>query len=203
MPLPETIAVKYTEEDAEFLSVRPVVRQTFRLHELLDMILSVTGKDLARVQKVLRSGTVVFHFYRYRWEGFTAPEAEFADDLAAALAQFPDPDPRRPFVADECTVLIVETGSQTPPEWKKEEASQRRFLRRKSFWAALMELAENRPLYLTYSYDRKGDLYVLVVTPEQRQQLSENGPRLLPSSSRGPLASLSRAPRLLFLCPRK
>ena len=30
VPLPETIAVKYTEEEAEYLSMRPLVRQTFR-----------------------------------------------------------------------------------------------------------------------------------------------------------------------------
>jgi hypothetical protein len=70
--LPETIPVRYTEEEAEYLSVRPVVRQTFRLQELVDMVLSVTGKDLARVRQILRSGTVVFHFYRYWWQGFEA-----------------------------------------------------------------------------------------------------------------------------------
>src|ERR1700676_1344415 len=89
MPLPETIPVRYTEEEAGYVSFRPVVRQTFRTHELLDMVLSVTGKDAARVRQILRSGTVVFHFYRYWWEGFEVDEAE----LAALLAHFPDPDP--------------------------------------------------------------------------------------------------------------
>ena len=51
MPLPETIPVRYTEEEAGYVTVRPLVRQTFRLDELLDMILSVAGKDAA-----LRSG---------------------------------------------------------------------------------------------------------------------------------------------------
>lgn len=204
MPLPETIPVKYTEEDAEFVSVRPVIRQTFRLHELLDMILSVTGKDLARVQKVLRGGTIVFHFFRYRWEGFTAAEEEFSKELAAALTLFPDPDPGRLFVAEECKAVILETGSQTPPEWKRAEASQRRFLRRKDFWAVLMELAGGAKLqYVNYSYDRKGDLYAMSLSGEQKQELVETGQRLLPTALRGPLASLPRAQRLLFLCPRR
>ena len=63
--------------------MRPLVRQTFRLNELLDMILSVAGKDVARVRQLLHSGTVVYHFYRYSWAGFDASEAE----LRAALAQ--------------------------------------------------------------------------------------------------------------------
>ena len=64
MPLPETIPVRYTEEEAGYVTVRPIVRQTFRLDELLDMILSVAGKDAARVRQLLHSGTVVYHFYR-------------------------------------------------------------------------------------------------------------------------------------------
>jgi len=62
VPLPETIPVRYTEEEAGYVTVRPVVRQTFRLTELLDMILSVAGKDTARVRQLLHSGTVVYHF---------------------------------------------------------------------------------------------------------------------------------------------
>ena len=41
------------------MSVRPVVRQTFRQDELLDMILRVTGKDVARVRQILRAGSIV------------------------------------------------------------------------------------------------------------------------------------------------
>ena len=92
MPLPETISVRYTEEEAGYITVRPLVRQTFSLGELLDMILSVAGKDLTRVQQLLHSGTVVYHFYRYTWTGFDADPTE----LSAALAKFPDADPARP-----------------------------------------------------------------------------------------------------------
>lgn len=63
MPLPETIPVRYTEEEADNFSIRPVKRQTFRLRELVDMILRVTGKDQARVQQILKSGTLVYHFF--------------------------------------------------------------------------------------------------------------------------------------------
>ena len=102
MPLPETIPVRYTEEEAGYVTVRPLVRQTFRLDELLDMILSVAGKDVARVRQLLHSGTVVYHFYRYSWTGFDVDEAE----LAAALAKFPDAEPTRPFPAGQCTNAV-------------------------------------------------------------------------------------------------
>ena len=65
MPLPETIPVRYTEEEAGYVSVRPLVKQTFRLHELADMVVSVTGKNPGRVQQVFRAGTLVYHSFRY------------------------------------------------------------------------------------------------------------------------------------------
>ncbi len=92
------------------MTVRPVVRQTFRLEELLDMILSVAGKDVARVRQLLHSGTIVYHFFRYSWTGFDVDDAE----LAAALAQFPDPDPARPFSPAQCTLAILESGGVSP-----------------------------------------------------------------------------------------
>src|SRR4029077_6519299 len=93
MPLPETIAMRLTEEDAGYVTVRPVVKQTFRLAELADMVVSVTGKNVSRVQQILRSGTVVYNGYRYWWEGFASGENE----VLAVLATFPDDDPSRPF----------------------------------------------------------------------------------------------------------
>ena len=199
MPLPETIAVKYTEEDAEFLSVRPVVRQTFRLSELLDMILSVTGKDVPRIQKILRTGTVVFHFYRYRWDAIEADAA----DLAAALHSFPDADPSRPFDPAHCTAVLLDTGSHSPPEWKREEASRKRFLRRRSLWDVLLALAAEAPLrYANYSYDRKADVYALALDPPQRARLASAVMKLAPATARAPLASLPKAQSLLYLCSR-
>src|SRR5579883_3088198 len=72
MALPDQIPLRYTEDDAGYMSVRPVVKQTFRLHELIDMVVSVAGKDPARVQQIVRSGTVVYHGYRYWWEALSA-----------------------------------------------------------------------------------------------------------------------------------
>src|SRR5690348_9336625 len=110
MALPEVISVRYSEEEAGYVSFRPVMRQSFRPDQLLDMVLSVTGKDPARIKQILRSGTVVFHFYRYWWTGFDIDSAE----LTALLARFPDPDPGREFLASECTMIAIESGT-TPP----------------------------------------------------------------------------------------
>ena len=116
MPLPETIPVKYTEEEAEYVSIRPVVRQSFRAAELIDMILGVTGKDLSRIQQILRSGTVVFHSYRYWWEGFEADTAALNEILARYPDSFSENDASRSFRVERCAEAILESsGSPANP----------------------------------------------------------------------------------------
>src|SRR5215472_6237029 len=109
MPLPEQITVRYTEEDAGYMSVRPVVKQTFRLHELVDMVVSVAGKDAARVQQIFRSGTVVYHGYRYWWDALSTDLPE----IERLLAPFPEDDPARPFVPQQATSVLLEMGGGT------------------------------------------------------------------------------------------
>ncbi len=104
-PLPEIIPVKYTEEEAEYLSMRPLVRQEFRSAELVDMIVQVAGKDSGRVQKILGAGTIVFHSFRYWWAGFEADSAA----LNEILKKYPDADPQRTFRAEDCNEVILES----------------------------------------------------------------------------------------------
>ncbi len=202
MPLPETILVCYTEEEAGYVTVRPLVRQTFRLHELLDMILSVAGKDAARVRQLLRSGTVVYHFYRYTWAGFDAEEAA----LAAALAQFPDADPARPFDAGQCTSAVLEGGGAHPKnllELGRAEAARRRMFRRNSFWQRLLEIAaEAKPAYHKYSYERRADIYRLDLDAETLSRIAEAANRLATGKVRSALHVLPGAARILFICRR-
>src|SRR5947199_9811016 len=101
MPLPENIALRFTEEDAGYVTVRPVVKQTFRLAELADMVVSVTGKNVARVQQIFRAGTVVSNRYRYCWVGFASTEIE----VAGLLDRFPDDDPGCPFKSAQITTV--------------------------------------------------------------------------------------------------
>ncbi len=141
------------------MTIRPVVRQTFRMDELLDMILTVAGKDVARVRQILRSGTVVYHFFRYWWTGFDAEEGE----LQAALTRFPDSDPTRPFSAERCVKATFEIVGVNPHpllELDRAVASRRRIFRRQSFWEHLLEIAGREELvYQGYSYGQRSDLY--------------------------------------------
>lgn len=202
VPLPETIPVKYTEEEAEYLSLRPVVRQTFRIRELADMVLGVTGKDVPRIQQILRSGTVVFHSYRYWWQGFEADENE----LRALLAGFPDSDPARPFRIEDCSAVLFESRGHPPrhlAEIGRQAAAKKKLFRFRSFWDSLASLARaHEPSYVEYSYARRADLCALDVTPNELAVLLEDARRLAPRSLRAQLASLPATTRIVFVCPR-
>jgi hypothetical protein len=202
VPLPDSIPVKYTEEEAEYLSVRPVVRQAFSSTELVDMVVSVAGKDLARVQKILSAGTVVFHSFRYWWTGFEADAAS----LREILQKYPDADPSRAFRAEDCAEVILES-SGTPPRHslriRRDEAGKRRLLRSRSFWDNLMNLARNAaPTYREYSYSQHGDIYALSLTPEQIARLAREAARSAPRTLRADLAVLSAISQIVFVCPR-
>ena len=203
MPLPETIPVRYTEEEAGYVTVRPLVRQTFRLDELLDMILSVAGKDVKRVRQLLHSGTVVYHFYRYSWAGFDASETE----LAAALAHFPDADPSRPFAADQCTNAIFDGAGANPRQLldlDRATASKRRLFRGQSIWEGLMEIAAGaNPAYQKYSYERRADFYRLELDAENISRIEEAVNRLATGKLRSALRILPGAASILFVCPRQ
>jgi hypothetical protein len=201
--LPETIPVRYTEEEAEYLSFRRIVRQTFRLQELLDMVLGVTGKDLGRVRQILRSGTVVYHSYRYWWPGFDAD----AEELARALAGFPDADPDRGFRAEECTAVLFESVDQprrSPLELGRAGSSWRRLFRSRSFWDCLLALpGAQPPSYQGYSYARRADLYQLALTSEQVAALGRDAARLAHRELRHLLGRLAETTHLVFVCPRE
>jgi hypothetical protein len=202
VPLPDSIPVKYTEEEAEYLSVRPVVRQAFSSAELVDMVVSVAGKDLARVQKILSAGTVVFHSFRYWWTGFEADAAA----LREILQKYPDADPSCAFRAEDCAEVILES-SGTPPRHslriRRDEAGKRRLLHPRSFWDNLMNLARDAaPAYREYSYSQRGDIYLLALTPEQIARLAREAARSAPRTLRADLAVLSAISQIVFVCPR-
>ncbi len=217
MPLPETIPVKFTEEEADHVSVRPVKRQTFRLRELVDMVLSVTGRDAVRVQQILRTGTVVYHFYRYWWQGIEADAAELEQLLAEFPADFPSEDPRRAFPPKACTVALLEsvTTGRAPVEIERAVAEKKPLFASRSFWDCLLALADSQksaeqqnhadqltPEYAGYSFARRGDLYRMALTSEQSASLSRDAARLAPRSLRGAMEALGVPVRVTFVCPR-
>lgn len=200
MPLPESIPVKYSEEEAEYLSLRPMVRQTFRMRELVDMILAVTGKDRDRVRQVLRSGTAVFHFYRYWWQGFEADAA----DLARLLTEFPDAEPSRAFRMEECTLAQLEAApGRAGLRLEKHQAVKRRLLRRASLWDCLADLAERHPpRYSHYSYDQRADCFVTALTPDDWPETQRGLLRHAPRDLRRAVANLTAISQVNYFCPR-
>ena len=202
MPLPETIPVRFTEEEAEYVSIRPVRWQIFKLRELLDMILSVTGRDLPRVQQILRTGTIVFHFYRYWWQGFETDAAE----LSAVLAEFPVDDQSREFSADECTTIVLESAVKVRQSFdvNKKDADHKSLFGSQSFWGCLLALAEpaQEIKYGGYSFARRADLYRVELSAEQAASLQRNAAKFAPRSLRGAIETMGAVARVVFVCPR-
>jgi hypothetical protein len=203
MPLPAQIPVKYSEDDAQFISIRPLVRQTFRPAELIDMIVSVTGKDHHRVQQILRSGTIVFNSYRYWWDAIEAASTE----LATLLSAYPEPNPSRPFRQENCTEVILESAG-TPPRHTvrlhRTNATRKRLFRTRSLWDALLDLTRPQaPAYREYSYAHHADVYALALAPAAitclTQQAAQHAPRALAAQ----LAVLPKITHAKFLCPRQ
>jgi hypothetical protein len=213
VPLPETIPVRFTEEDAEYVNVRPVKRQTFRLRELVDMVLSVTGRDVARIQKILHSGTIVYHFFRYTWQGFDVDAAELSALLADFPCDFPPGDPRRVFSPQTCASVLIESAvvGRQPVEVPRAVAERKSFFASRSFWDSLLAVAPafsnaaenaNAVIYSGYSYARRADLFRLDLSPEQSAALLRHAARLAPRNLRPAILAQGVPPRIIFVCPR-
>lgn len=202
MALPETIAVRYTEDEAGYVSIRPVVKQTFRADELVDMVLMVTGKETERMQKILKAGTAVYNGFRYWWTGIEAT----AEELGALLGKYPDAEPGRAFRAEDCTAVMLASGGSPARytiELRREDAGRRRLLRQKSLWDSVMKLAKGKePGYLEYSYVRRTDVYALSVTTEEMAALAQEAQRLATREVKAQLGMLGKMMRVVFYCPR-
>jgi len=202
MPLPETIAMRFTEEDAGYVTVRPVVKQTFRLAELTDMVVSVTGKNASRVQQIFRAGTVVYNGYRYWWDGFASKE----DEVTGLLALFPDDDPARVFDPAEVTAVSLEIGGGTQRSLvgiARREASAKKLFHQRNPWEILLKAAQDStPRYEKYSHAERADVYRVHLPFEMAasllKQVLDASPRVL----RKKLSALQPPAALLFFIPR-
>jgi len=203
MPLPDQIPLRYTDEDAGYMSVRPVVKQIFRLPELVDMVVSVTGKDAARLQQILRSGTVVYHGFRYSWDALSAELSE----LERLLLPFPDEDPSRSFVPAEATAALFEMGGgtqRTVTEISCREASPRKLFARQSPWDVLLAFAAASPArYEKYDHGRRADLFRLALPFDQAQRLLTEFLIAAPRKLRYRWSTLRPPAALTFVLPRK
>ncbi len=202
MPLPQQIDLRYTEEDAGYVSVRPVVKQTFQLNELADMVVSVVGKDSARVQQIFRTGTVVYNGYRYTWQGIPAELAE----IEALLAPFPEDDPSRAFDPAKARAVLFEMGGgsqRTVVEITRAEASEKKLFAKSSPWDVLQEAASAaKPRYEKYSHAQRADLFRLTLPFEQARQLLAAMLAAAPRGLRHRWSTLRPPAAVTFLCPR-
>jgi len=202
MPLPENIALRFTEEDAGYVTVRPVVKQTFRLAELADMVVSVTGKNVARVQQIFRAGTVVYNGYRYWWDSFASNENE----VAGLLARFPDDDPARLFNAAQVTSISFEIGGGTQRTLvglARDEASAKKLFQKQSPWEILLTTAKNStPRYEKYFHAERADVFRLHVSFEAAASLLKQMQDASPRALRRKLAAMQPPAAILFFIPR-
>ena len=179
MPLLDTIRVKLSSEAAEYVSITPVVVQEMPVHDLVEHMLGITGKDEARVRDLLLRGTLVSGASRFRWTGWEAqPES-----IRALLATFPDADPSRPFNAAPCKRVVLR-GPRQPIGIPRDIGVTRgvwaRIVRRRTFWDLLMEIASaGKPQYSGYSYRDRADVYQLALGHADVQRIHE-GARLVP-----------------------
>jgi hypothetical protein len=200
MSLPATIPVRYTEDEAEYVSLRPIVRQTFQLRELVEMILSVSGKDAQRIQKLLAAGSVTYHGYRYWWDGFAADLAE----LEVVLGSYPDADPERIFEMARCSAVIFEAAKfKEKVEVSREQGAAGKWYRRGNFWGVVEALAGGAaPAYAGYTYEKRADLYETPIDGAAAGRLVEAAKRYLARPSAALVATMAKARRIVWICPR-
>lgn len=202
MPLPNQIPLRYSDEDAGYVSMRPVVKQTFRLHELIDMIVSVVGKDPHRLQQILHTGTVVYNGYRYTWDSLSADPAE----ITTLLAPFPDDDPSRSFDPAKTSAVLLESGGGTQravTELSRHDLSSKKLFAGDSPWDVLARLASaDPPRYEKYSHARHADLFRLTLSYDRAQQLLAALLDAAPHALRHRWAALRPPAAVTFVCPR-
>lgn len=202
MRLPAEIPVRYTEEDAGYVSVRPVVKQNFRLNELADMVVRVAGKDASRVQRIFQSGTVIYNGYRYWWDAIPAELGE----IEQLLIPFPEDDPSVSFDPAKVVAVLFEMGGGTQVhlvEIQREEASQKKLFGSTTSWEIILQQGSAFPArYEKYSHARKADLFRISLPFDEAQQLLnamlQNAPRTL----RNRWTTLRPPAAIIFVCPR-
>jgi hypothetical protein len=203
MPMPEHIPVRYAEDDAGYVSMRPVVKQTFRLDELADMVVSVVGKDADRVRRIFQTGTVLYNGYRYWWDGLAAEPQE----IEALLLPFPGDEPSRPFDPSRATTVLFEIGGGTQRslvEIIAKEASEKKLFARTAPWDVLKQFASANPArYEEYSHARRADLFRLTLPFDRAQQLLNAMLEAAPSGLRHRWSTLRPPAALTFVQPRK
>lgn len=160
--LERKIAVKVNSEEAGAISLTPVRAREITLGELLEWIVSVTGKDAERVEAVLSRGSMVRSLSRIRWQAFT-----LGPELAEALRAVPEDNPALAFAPSRLRDMVLRCGGETFVV-SAETARKRRLLHGRSLLDALMERGDALD-YVRYDYDVRCDSYRLRRLPGREQ----------------------------------
>lgn len=171
------------------------------------MVLTVTGRDIPRIQKIFHSGTIVYHFYRYTWQGFDSDAAELSALLADFPEDFPPGDPRRIFSPQSCAAVLIESAAvgRQPVEMQRAAAEHKPLFASRSFWDCLIALAAANPTaatYSGYSFEHRADLFRLELSSEQSAALQRDAGHLAPRNLRPAIEALGVLPRIVFVSPR-
>lgn len=173
MSSPATINVKISSDAGEVSQLTRVGMQQMPLRELVERMLGYTAKNEAEVQRILGRGSLVSGAIRMRWEGIQISR----DELQILFTQFPDPDPTRQFAAENCTGSILSTDI-CKIEIPRDVAAPRRFLKKRSYWDLLMDIAaakeRQQPQYVEYSYRLRSDRYRRMLLVDETKQLKLN-----------------------------
>ena len=175
--IPATIRVKLLSEAAGYISFSPVVQRDFSMTELLEILLSVLGRDAGRIRQILRAGTISTGEYRYRWESLEIAEPE----LDSILETLPGPDPSRVFLPESCFLVRFRRGLETL-ELSRERASRKPLFARQSFWEGLVGSFGQSARYADYSHADKADVFAFELEAEARGKLGSLLPLLKPRS---------------------
>jgi len=163
--VPDTVSVKISSENAEAITMTPVVVQEMPFGELLQLVLGVTGKDAARIREILLRGSLVSGGSRFRWQGIELMSTE----IEPLLVRYPDSDPSRSFNAGRCVRCVLRGGSR-PLTIERTDGEKKRLFRGRSFWDELMELIGD-PEYVEYSYRESADIYRFRLSPASQLEL--------------------------------
>ena len=170
MPLPPTIRVKIIPDDAGSISIAPVRVKKMTPAELIEVIVTQTGKDALRVRRLFSGGTLVSGSSRLRWEKLPVED----DEMTRLLAGVPDPEPNRAFEPDHCEWAVFQATGRRPIEVTRQAGKKRRLLRRRCFWDLMLAALKEKPAeYVDYSYREKADCYRINLSPPTATEIRD------------------------------
>ena len=70
------VAVKTSSEAVDDIKLSQVLEHQMPLRELVELMMPGTGSEVPRIQRLLRTGSIVRHMIRYRWKPLTISEEE-------------------------------------------------------------------------------------------------------------------------------